>query len=110
MQYNPSTSTVIQLYAVFQEDLADYVCKCLMERAEMLDDYFSMEVVDDEEDDQKKVAPSSHSSGPVIRTLPMLSGRDDFSPCLSGLPLFVLRLATEVIWHEEEACFHTFIK
>ncbi len=78
-----------------KEDLADYVCKCLVDRADMLDDYFSMEISDDP---------------PSIRTLPMLAGKEDFVPRLEDMPLFVLRLATEVAWHEEEACFHTFLK
>ena len=64
----------------------------------MLDDYFSLEITPEDE------------GGPLLRTLPMLSGREDLVPPLSALPLFVLRLATEVAWHEEEACFDTFIR
>lgn len=33
-----------------------------------------------------------------------------FVPSWQGLPIFLLRLATEVNWEEEEACFHTFCR
>ena len=53
----------------------------------MLDDYFSLEI-DDEGN---------------LHTIPRLL--DGYTPFFGGLPVFVLRLATEVNWDEEEPCF-----
>ncbi len=58
----------------------------------MLNDYFSVEIDD---------------TGNLV-ALPLLI--DGFVPFLAALPMFVLRLATEVTWHEEEACFRTFCR
>ena len=58
----------------------------------MLDDYFSMEIDEDG----------------CLATLPMLA--EDHVPPLSALPIFIMRLITEVNWDEEEACFHTFCR
>jgi DNA mismatch repair protein MLH1 len=60
----------------------------------MLDDYFSIEVAGGEE--------------PLLKTLPLLL--DKFVPNLSSLPLFILRLITEVSWLDEEECFRTFCR
>ena len=56
----------------------------------MLDDYFSIEI---------------SPEGSIV-TLPSLL--EDFVPDLSQIPNFVMRLATEANWEEEEACFDTF--
>ena len=53
----------------------------------MLDDYFSLEIDD---------------SGNLC-TIPQLL--EDYIPFFGGLPIFLLRLATEVEWEEEEMCF-----
>lgn len=74
----------------FQNDIAQQVTEFLMEKAEMLDDYFSMEIND---------------KGELV-SLPQLM--DDFVPYFGSMPSFVMRLATEVNWIEEEACFDTF--
>ena len=76
-----------------KEDLAEFVVKSLSDKAEMLDDYFSIEICRD--------------SGCLV-TLPMLL--DNFIPFLSALPVFILRLATEVIWEDEVSCFQSFAK
>lgn len=70
-------------------DLAQTVVDLLTDKADMLDDYFSMEIV----------------CGKLC-TIPMLL--DGFVPHFKGLPMMVLRLATEVNWQDEEACFDTF--
>lgn len=59
----------------------------------MLDDYFSLEIDDDG----------------CLATLPMLLG-DEFVPHLASLPVYIMRLATEVNWADEESCFHTLCK
>lgn len=56
----------------------------------MLDDYFSMEIDD----------------GGNLVTIPQLV--DDYVPYLNGLPTFIMRLATEVNWEDEEKCFNSF--
>ena len=53
----------------------------------MLDDYFSLEI--DENGD--------------LHTIPQLL--EGYIPFFGGLPIFLLRLATEVDWDEEEPCF-----
>jgi len=82
-----------------QEDLARVVCKTFVERAEMLDDYFSMEVSCGEKESFERA---------ILKSLPMLF--NDFVPDFSSLALFVLGLATEVSWYDEEECFKTFCR
>ena len=54
----------------------------------MLDDYFSLEITENGE----------------LATIPLLL--EGFVPFFGGLPMMILRLATEVNWDEEEPCFH----
>ncbi|MGH0121580.1 UNVERIFIED_CONTAM: hypothetical protein FKN15_015010 [Acipenser sinensis] len=61
-----------------QEGLAQYIVEFLKKKSEMLLDYFSMEI--DEEGN--------------LAGLPLLL--DNYIPALEGLPMFILRLATEV--------------
>ncbi|XP_068940419.1 DNA mismatch repair protein Mlh1 isoform X2 [Petaurus breviceps papuanus] len=75
-----------------KEGLAEYIVEFLKKKAEMLADYFSLEI--DEE-------------GNLIG-LPLLI--DNYVPPLEGLPMFVLRLATEVNWDEEKECFQSLSK
>ncbi|XP_004676380.1 PREDICTED: DNA mismatch repair protein Mlh1 [Condylura cristata] len=75
-----------------KEGLAEYIVEFLKKKAEMLADYFSLEI--DEE-------------GNLIG-LPLLI--DNYVPPLEGLPIFILRLATEVNWDEEKECFETLSK
>ena len=53
----------------------------------MLDDYFSLEIDDD---------------GNLLSMPQLLEG---YIPFFGGLPIFLLRLATEVDWDDEEPCF-----
>ncbi|MFT7816357.1 DNA mismatch repair protein Mlh1 isoform X2 [Arapaima gigas] len=73
-----------------KEGLAQYIVDFLQKKAEMLEDYFSMEV--DQEGN--------------LTGLPLLL--DGYTPAMEGLPMFVLRLATEVNWDEEKDCFQDF--
>ncbi|XP_031200121.1 DNA mismatch repair protein Mlh1 isoform X2 [Mastomys coucha] len=75
-----------------KEGLAEYIVEFLKRKAEMLADYFSVEI--DEE-------------GNLIG-LPLLI--DSYVPPLEGLPIFILRLATEVNWDEEKECFESLSK
>ncbi|XP_062970854.1 DNA mismatch repair protein Mlh1 isoform X1 [Cynocephalus volans] len=75
-----------------KEGLAEYIVEFLKKKAEMLADYFSLEI------DEK---------GNLIG-LPLLI--DNYVPPLEGLPIFILRLATEVNWDEEKECFESLSK
>uniref|UniRef100_A0A3B5L3N2 DNA mismatch repair protein MLH1 n=1 Tax=Xiphophorus couchianus TaxID=32473 RepID=A0A3B5L3N2_9TELE len=75
-----------------KEGLAQYIVDFLKKKAEMLGDYFSMEI--DQEGN--------------LTGLPMLL--DKYTPIMEGLPLFILRLATEVNWDNEKECFRDFSK
>ncbi|XP_071802994.1 DNA mismatch repair protein Mlh1-like isoform X1 [Asterias amurensis] len=75
-----------------KEQLAQYVQDLLVSKAELLDDYFSMQIDKDGN----------------LCTIPLLL--DNYIPDLERLPMYVLRLATEVDWDEEEDCFKSFAK
>ncbi|NXG48217.1 MLH1 protein, partial [Psilopogon haemacephalus] len=75
-----------------KEGLAEYIVDFLKKKTEMLKDYFSFEI--DEE-------------GNLIG-LPLLI--ENYVPPLEGLPMFILRLATEVNWDEEKECFESLSK
>ncbi|KAL4802302.1 hypothetical protein BDV18DRAFT_64892 [Aspergillus unguis] len=65
--------------------------KTLIERREMLSEYFSMEISDD---------------GNLL-TIPLLL--KGYLPCLGKLPRFLLRLGPYVDWTSEQECFRTFL-
>ncbi|KAM3605726.1 uncharacterized protein V6R79_003716 [Siganus canaliculatus] len=73
-----------------KEGLAQYIVDFLKKKAEMLEDYFSVEI--DQEGN--------------LTGLPLLL--DKYTPIMEGLPMFILRLATEVNWDNEKECFRDF--
>ncbi|XP_076985942.1 DNA mismatch repair protein Mlh1 [Tamandua tetradactyla] len=75
-----------------KEGLAEYIVEFLKKKAEMLADYFSLEI----------------DEGGNLIGLPLLI--DNYVPPLEGLPIFILRLATEVNWDEEKECFESLSK
>ncbi|XP_059215063.1 DNA mismatch repair protein Mlh1 [Centropristis striata] len=75
-----------------KEGLAQYIVDFLKKKSEMLEDYFSVEI--DQEGN--------------LTGLPLLL--DKYSPVMEGLPMFILRLATEVNWDNEKECFRDFSK
>ncbi|XP_034984677.1 DNA mismatch repair protein Mlh1 isoform X2 [Zootoca vivipara] len=75
-----------------KEGLAEYIVDFLTKKSAMLKDYFSLEI-----DEMGN-----------LTGLPLLI--DNYVPPLEGLPMFVLRLATEVNWDEEKECFDTLSK
>lgn len=75
-----------------KEGLAQYIVDFLKKKAEMLEDYYSMEI--DQEGN--------------LTGLPLLL--DKYTPIMEGLPMFILRLATEVNWDDEKECFRDFSK
>lgn len=75
-----------------KEELARYMSTFLISKAEMLDDYFSLGI---------------NASG-EITSLPIVL--DGHKPPIEGLPMYALRLATEVEWETEQECFETFCR
>ncbi|KAM9308878.1 DNA mismatch repair protein Mlh1 [Gastrophryne carolinensis] len=75
-----------------KEGLAEYIVQFLQKKTEMLRDYFSLEI----------------DEGGNVTGLPLLL--DNHIPPLEGLPMFILRLATEVNWDDEKECFESFSK
>lgn len=55
----------------------------------MLKEYFSFDITEDG----------------MLTGLPMIIR--DYVPCMDKLPVFLLRLGTEVDWDNEKDCFHT---
>ena len=69
----------------------ELVAKTLIDRREMLSEYFSIQISDD---------------GNLL-TIPLLL--KGYVPCLGKLPRFLLRLGPYVDWTSEEECFRTFL-
>ena len=82
-------------------DMARQASTCLAERAPMLEEYFSIKL------EKVKVYNSGRQNQHVeslrLTGLPLIF--EGHSPQPHGLPLFLLRLATEVNWSEEQECF-----
>lgn len=75
-----------------KEELARYMSTFLTSKAEMLDDYFSLGI----------------NEAGEITSLPIVL--NDHTPPVEGLPMYALRLATEVEWEKEQECFETFCR
>lgn len=80
-------------------NLARQATACLLEKAPMLEEYFSikLEKVQVYNKEKQKVTSLRVTGLPILL--------DGHSPQPHGLPLFLLRLATEVDWSDEEPCF-----
>ncbi|CAI9582275.1 unnamed protein product [Staurois parvus] len=75
-----------------KEGLAEYIVQFLQKKVRNVErDYFSLEIEDGN-----------------LTGLPLLL--DNYIPPLEGLPMFILRLATEVNWDDEKECFGSFSK
>lgn len=70
-----------------KEEIAQNVSKMLTEKADMLKEYFSI-VIDKKGN---------------LKSLPILL--EKYFPNLAELPLYILRLSTEVNWNSEQECF-----
>jgi len=71
---------------------AEMVAQTLMERREMLDEYFSLKI---------------SAEGELLAIPLLLKG---YVPSLAKLPRFLLRLGPYVDWSAEEECFRTFLR
>ncbi|KAK1490174.1 DNA mismatch repair protein MutL, partial [Colletotrichum tamarilloi] len=74
------------------EDVVDKVAAQLIERREMLTEYFSLEV----------------SPAGELLTIPLLI--KGYTPAMVKLPRFLLRLGPCVNWEDEKLCFDSFLK
>eukprot|EP01126_Amoeba_proteus_P061080 TRINITY_DN8158_c0_g1_i2.p1 TRINITY_DN8158_c0_g1~~TRINITY_DN8158_c0_g1_i2.p1 ORF type:complete len:269 (-),score=72.73 TRINITY_DN8158_c0_g1_i2:72-878(-) len=72
-----------------KEDIANFITQHLVERRQMLQEYFRM-TIDDE----------GH-----LLTLPQIL--PSYKPEIGAMATFILRLGTEVEWDEEQECFET---
>mmetsp|Transcript_19814 Transcript_19814/g.30609 ORF Transcript_19814/g.30609 Transcript_19814/m.30609 type:complete len:852 (+) Transcript_19814:124-2679(+) len=72
--------------------LAEQATSCLFDNFEMLEEYFSM-----------RLSRKTTESPVMLEALPVLL--EGYSPQPYALPLFLLRLATEVDWMDEQPCF-----
>ncbi|KAF8624965.1 hypothetical protein AX15_005607 [Amanita polypyramis BW_CC] len=72
--------------------IIDRILNILMERREMLSEYFSLDI---------------NESG-LVESLPMLLR--DYTPNLDNLPNFLMRLGPQVDWSTETGCFDTFLR
>lgn len=70
-----------------KEELATSVKELLLEKADMMKEYFSI-VIDKKGN---------------LKSLPILL--DKYFPFEGGLPIYILRLSTEVDWTTEQPCF-----
>nr|XP_018261347.1 DNA mismatch repair protein MLH1 [Kwoniella dejecticola CBS 10117]OBR83505.1 DNA mismatch repair protein MLH1 [Kwoniella dejecticola CBS 10117] len=74
------------------DDVVQDIFDLLMEKKEMIDEYFSLSISDEGQ----------------IETLPMLL--KGYTPNLDRLPHFLLCLGTQVNWESEKECFATFLR
>lgn len=74
------------------DEVVDLVSSQLIERREMLLEYFSFEI---------------SPAGELISIPLLVKG---YTPSMAKLPNFLLRLGPHVDWTEERACFETFLK
>jgi len=75
-----------------KEEIAKYITSTLKEKTPMLKEYFMMEVSEE---------------GNLLSLPLVLKG---YLPNLDKLPLFLLRLGTEVDWNSEQSCFDVFCR
>ena len=72
-----------------KDELSKQVESVLMEHRDMLEDYFQI----------------SFNKKCELKGLPIII--DNFSPLMAHLPMFIIRLATEVNYDDEKECFRT---
>ena len=78
-----------------KNELSQQVALKLDQMKDMLADYFSLEL--------EVFDGSLHLTG-----IPLLL--EDYCPWFGGLPIYIVRLATEVEWESEKECFESFVQ
>ncbi|OAX79017.1 hypothetical protein ACJ72_06669 [Emergomyces africanus] len=94
-QQQPSsadTTQAAEIEAVDFDRIVTAIATQLIERREMLEEYFSLSISED---------------GNLLSIPLLLKG---YMPSLAKLPRFLLRLGPYVDWTDEEACFRTFLR
>jgi len=86
-------------------NLAQHVTARLVESAPMLEEYFSIRI---ESQNSESNSIDDISSGALLTGLPVLL--EGHCPQPHALPIFLLRLATQVDWTREKHCFHQICK
>eukprot|EP00929_Paragymnodinium_shiwhaense_P062415 TRINITY_DN3115_c3_g1_i1.p1 TRINITY_DN3115_c3_g1~~TRINITY_DN3115_c3_g1_i1.p1 ORF type:complete len:824 (-),score=227.06 TRINITY_DN3115_c3_g1_i1:150-2543(-) len=82
------------------EALGQKLTSLLLEKAEMLNEYISLDIQDD-----------GKEGGPKLLALPNALGvTSDSGLTFDCLPLFLVRLCADVNWKEEKACFSSLVK
>lgn len=82
--------------------LAKQAASCLLDNSAMLEDYFGIRFEERSQEDSNSKEVSASNSLYLTGLPKLLEGH---APAPHGLPLFLLRLATEVNWEEERPCF-----
>ena len=85
-------------------NLAQHVTARLVESAAMLDEYFSIRIESRNQTTEGNNSIDELSRGAILTGLPILL--DGHCPQPHALPIFLLRLATQVDWTREKHCFH----
>ncbi|AMD20047.1 HCL104Wp [Eremothecium sinecaudum] len=93
----PLVSLLSQIDSL-EESKATEITKQLWSMREMLDDYFSIELIGDK----------SELENVRICCIPLLL--KDYTPPLSKLPLFLYRMGTKVDWSSEKECLEGILK
>lgn len=83
--------------------VAEQAAECLLDNADMIREYFSI-VIEKTEDTMRNESDINGPKRIVLKSLPILL--EGYQPSPHGIPLLLLRLATEVDWENEKQCFH----
>lgn len=78
-----------------KERLSTRCATFLKAKSKILDDYFSIKIT--------TLKDENNADQVYLESIPILL--DNYEPDLMELPLFIIRLATEVNWKEEKECF-----
>ncbi len=79
--------------------IAETVSDLLVSKSELLSTYFGIKITDA----SSSSASSASSSSGTLSAIPEII--EGFRPAPEALPMFLLRLATEVQWDDEKMCF-----
>jgi len=77
-----------------KEKLSTRCAKFLYQKKDLLDDFFSIKITKNDDENIQSIR---------LEALPILI--ENYEPDYNDLPIFVIRLATEVNWKNEKECF-----